>query len=189
MIREYGFSLGLQMMTGLYGDTAEGGYQTARKLAALHPDSVRIYPTIIMRGTELGEKYLSGEFQTLSLEDSIILCARLLDFFEEKGIPVIRLGLHSSPELERDKLSGPWHPAFRELCESRRFLWKVREQLKEKSIPKGAVIIRVNPKTVSIAVGQKKENIMDLKELGYPAVFKPDHDITEKSFIIESSGR
>ncbi len=185
MIQKSGFSLGLQMMTGLYGDTAQGGLQTAEKLAALHPDSVRIYPTIIMRGTQLGEKYLSGEFQTLNLEDSIVLCAELLDFFEEKGIPVIRLGLHSSPELERDMLSGPWHPAFRELCESRRFLWKVRTQLREKAVPKGDVVIRVNPKTVSIAVGQKKANINDLKKLGYHAVLKPDHTITEKGFIIE----
>ncbi len=185
MVQDSGFSLGLQMMTGLYGDTVEGSYQTAERLASLHPDSMRIYPTIIMRGTQLGEKFLSGEFRTLGLEDSIVLCAELLDFFEEKGIPVIRLGLHSSPELERDMLSGPWHPAFRELCESRRFLWKVRKQLLEQAVPAGGVVIRVNPKTVSIAVGQKKENISDLKNFGYHVILKPDDTIKEKGFIIE----
>jgi Histone acetyltransferase len=184
LIRSYSFTLGLQMMTGLYGDTVEGAVLTAERLAALSPENVRIYPTIIMSGTELGKKYLAGEYRTLSLEETVTLCAKLLDFFEERGIAVIRLGLHSSPELERDLLSGPWHPAFRELCESRRMLWKITEYLEKNHIPKGNITIQVNPKSVSAAVGQKKCNPAALRELGYQARILSNADVKGKDFLL-----
>lgn len=187
-IQSYSFTLGLQMMTGLYGDTAEGSMQTARKLAALHPDNVRVYPTIIMRDTELGERYLRGEYRTLSLDETVALCARLLDYFEEQGIPVIRLGLHDSPELKRDMLAGPWHPAFRELCESARILRKIMDYLKENHVPKGDLIIKVNPKAISKALGQKKSNLHALNELGYPTRMVQDSGVGENRFTIEKLG-
>jgi len=184
-IQSVGFSLGLQMMTGLYGDTAAGSYQTAQKCAALSPDTMRIYPTIIMRGTELGEKYQKGEYETLSLDESVSLCAKLLDFFDERGIPVIRLGLHSSPELERDMLSGPWHPAFRELCESYRMLAKISNYITQNHTPKGLITVKVNPKAVSKAIGQKKCNLTALLALGYQARIVPDSTVLENCFTIE----
>ncbi len=57
LIRERGFRLGLQMMTGLYGDSAAGAKKTAEALASLLPACVRIYPTLVLRGTELGSRY------------------------------------------------------------------------------------------------------------------------------------
>ncbi len=185
LIKLYGFTLGLQMMTGLYGDTAAGGFQTAEKLAALNPENIRIYPTIIMRGTELGDQYLRGEFNTLNLDETVELCAGLLDFFEERGIAVIRLGLHSSPELERDMLSGPWHPAFRELCESSRMLHKMIDVLIRNNIPKGTITVKVNPRTVSKATGQKKSNLNALCDLGYQVRIMPDSSVLENCFTIE----
>lgn len=184
-IRKYGFSLGLQMMTGLFGDTVQGAVETAHKLAALSPETVRIYPTIIMRGTELGQKYLAGEFQTLSLDETVSLCAGLLDFFESRSISVIRLGLHSSLELERDMLSGPWHPAFRELCESRRMLQKMTASLEKDDISQGHIIVGVNPKSLSAAIGQHKSNLITLKELGYDAKFVQDESVRINDFILK----
>lgn len=185
LIHSKGFTLGLQMMTGLYGDTAEGAVKTAEKLAALKPENVRIYPTIILRSTELGDRYLKGEYKTLGLNETVDLCAGLLDFFESKGITVIRLGLHASPQLERDMLSGPWHPAFGELCESRRFLNKIVQYINLNGIHKKSITIKVNPKDVSIAIGQKKTNIKKLAASGYDVKVKPDCEVKQKSFIIE----
>ena len=62
LIKEYGFSLGLQMMTGLYGSSDEKDRETARRLARLSPETVRIYPTVVMRGTELYGLYSRGEY-------------------------------------------------------------------------------------------------------------------------------
>lgn len=182
-IRAQGFSLGLQMMTGLYGDTPAGAEYTARRLAALEPDTVRIYPTIVMRGTELEEKYRSGVYCPMDLEDAVGLCSHLLAFFESRGIRVIRLGLHSTPELERGRVAGPWHPAFRELCESRRMFLCLMETLKNNQIPKGTIEIKVNPKMQSKMIGQKRANLDRLRERGYSArvtvdAALPEHTVT-----------
>lgn len=184
LIRAGGFSLGLQMMTGLYGDTADGARKTAECLTALRPDCVRIYPAIVLRGTALGGLFLNGEYRPPELEETVDLCADLLDFFESRSIPVIRLGLHASPELERDRLAGPWHPAFRELCESRRMLRRMTALLSSDGTPKGEISVRVNPRSVSAAVGQKKCNLRALATLGYRAAVEPDGSVPRGQFLI-----
>lgn len=61
-IREMGFELGLQMMTGLPGDTPAGAENTLCQLLSLEPDTMRIYPTIVLEGTLLAKQYLSGTY-------------------------------------------------------------------------------------------------------------------------------
>ena len=113
LIKQYGFSLGLQMMTGLYGDDNVGARYTARQLAALRPDTVRIYPTVVLEGTELAEKMRTGDYRPQGYEDAAKLCAQLLRFFEQKRINVIKLGLHASDGVVGNMVGGAYHPAFR----------------------------------------------------------------------------
>ena len=61
LIKEYGIELGLQMMTGLPGDTFEKSIEMSKKIASLCPKNVRIYPTLVMEGTHLMEMYKKGE--------------------------------------------------------------------------------------------------------------------------------
>ncbi len=166
LIKEYGISLGLQMMTGLYGSSREKDIYTAREIIALSPDTVRIYPTITIRNTALGRLYQSGEYIPDTLSESVDLCAFLLRSFMQNNIEVIRLGLHYSEELERDMLSDNYHPAFRELCESRLFYDMFLEEAKAKGIT-GDVQVTVSPRSVSKFIGQKRKNISSLAELGY----------------------
>ena len=60
LIKAYGFEFGVQMMTGLYGDTKQKSIETAEKLIALSPDTARIYPTVVLEGTELERLYRLG---------------------------------------------------------------------------------------------------------------------------------
>ena len=109
----------------------------------------------------------------MNLEESVGLCARLLDFFEEKEIPVIRLGLHDGADLREGCVAGPWHPAFRELCESRRYFEKISRQLE--SFPAGsAFLLRVHPAAVSQLIGQKKQNLLAWKTRGYSVTVRQD---------------
>lgn len=55
LIRQSGIELGLQMMTGLYRDTPERCLYTADEFIKLYPKTVRIYPTVILKNTRLGE--------------------------------------------------------------------------------------------------------------------------------------
>lgn len=160
-IRAAGFSLVLQMMTGLHKDTDAGAVYTAEQLAACGPDAVRIYPAVTLRNTRLAALYAAGEYRPPSLEEAVALCARLLMFFRGRHIPVIRLGLHS---IEKDTyVAGPWHPAFRELCESRLYLQAARTQL----CKQGSYALYVHPAAVSKMVGQGRANIAFLQQIGY----------------------
>lgn len=161
LIRAYGMELGLQMMTGLYGDTHEGAWYTARRLAELQPQTVRIYPTVVLEGTELGRLYKAGEYVTDTTEQAVELCAGLIEFFEQRDIRVIRVGLHASEDVERSYLAGAYHPAFRELCQARIYLRKMLAALESDSNVTG---FAVHPAELSKALGQKKSNLITLRE-------------------------
>ncbi len=184
LIKERGFSLGLQMMTGLPDDNEDGAWETARQLAALHPDFVRIYPTLVMAHTPLAEWYRCGEYQPQTTEEAIALCSGLLWYFEqEKTIPVIRLGLHSEEEMREHCLAGPFHPAFRERCESYRWVQRIQAALFERGCT--MVTIAVHPSQLSKVIGQKRENIDKFKAVGYTVTVTADPTLHEMDFRVE----
>jgi histone acetyltransferase (RNA polymerase elongator complex component) len=153
------------MMTGLPGDTDDGALETARRLASLEPDEVRVYPTLVMADTPLEKSYRRGEYVPQSLDDAVALCAKLLSFFEEeRGIPVIRLGLHAEEEMTRHCVAGPFHPAFRELCEGRLLFQKARRLLEGGG---RNVRLHVHPSCVSRMVGHRRENTENFIREGY----------------------
>lgn len=165
IIKRHGIELGLQMMTGLYHDTKKAVRYTADEFIKLAPKTVRIYPTVILKNTRLGERFERGEYTSFSFEETVDLCAELLKKFEENDIRVIRLGLHASPEVEREMLGGVYHPALREIVESRIVLGEITERLN--AFPKGDYTIFTDKKNISRTVGQKRENVLRLSALGY----------------------
>lgn len=185
LIRSYGFSLGLQMMIGLYKSTPEKDIETAHRLASLMPDTVRIYPTVIMRGTHLNDLYASGEYVPYDMSTAIDICAELITFFESKGIAIIRLGLHDSDSLRSEMTGGLWHPAFKELCQSKIMLEKCKSMLADENIPQGKITLLVNPKDVSRMTGQKKSNILALADIGYNVTVKQSDSVCVNDIVIE----
>lgn len=176
LIKNSGFSLGLQMMTGLFGDTDEGAIKTAKQFIELKPDTVRIYPTIVLKNTRLATLFEQGVYKPQNLDSAVHLCAVLQEMFASANINVIRTGLHS---IDSDSyIAGPWHPAFSELCESRRFLIKILEICKVNKI----YDIYVNPTDISKFIGQKKSNLEALKLKGYNINFIQDKEIERNSF-------
>ncbi len=172
LIKQNGFELGLQMMTGLYGSADEDSVMTAQKFISLSPDTVRIYPTVVLPGTMLAELYASGEYKVPSLDESVELCSHLLEMFEQAEINVIRLGLHAQQDVCDGYLAGGYHPALRELCEGEIYFRKIRAALEGKE--KGSYEITVSSSEISKAVGQKKKNVIRLSDLGYVCKVKGD---------------
>ncbi len=179
LIKSFGFELGVQMMTGLYGDTDEKAVETAKKLISLSPDTVRIYPTVVLKNTELEKLYESGKYKAQTLEEAVSLCAVLLKLFTENGIKVIRLGLHSGGNVEEGFVAGAYHPAFREKCESRLYRENIETLLKENKPNPGLVKILVASRYLSQAKGQKKENIVYFKNKGYNIEIKTDDTVEQ----------
>ncbi len=189
LIRENGFSLGLQMMTGLYRSSAETDRQTAEALADLKPDTMRIYPTVVLKDTELETLYRKGVYQPPDLTASVELCAGLLLFFEQKNISVIRLGLHDSESLRRNQAAGAFHPAFRELCESEILYRSTLSVLRQNGIESGEVRLAVNPCSVSRFVGQKRRNLERLHRDGIFPLLSQDTRLSKYEVAYAGDGK
>ena len=163
-IKAAGFQLILQMMTGLPGATDETDVETARRLIALGPDGVRIYPTVIVKDTALYESFRAGTYREHTVEDAVRVCAKIVPLFEAAGIPVIRLGLNPTEELSGGAAAGgAYHPALGELVKSRILLEKARSLLRGIE-PGSRVTIAVGKGKTSQMTGQKRENLRRLTE-------------------------
>ena len=152
------------MMTGLPGSDDARDIQTARSIAALHPDGVRIYPTVILRDTPLCDLWQAGKYREHTVEDAVRVCARILPIFENAGIPVIRLGLNPSDELSGGAaVGGAYHPALGELVRSR--LWRDKAEAILSGVEPGAdVVLGVSANRISVMTGQHRANLSYLQE-------------------------
>lgn len=173
------------MMTGLYGSDFEKDLATARSFIALRPDTVRIYPTVVMKQTALEKYYLEGRYQPYTLEESVALCANLIQMFEAERIPIIRLGLHYSDSLMQNGYTENYHPAFREMCESKLFYDSFLEKSKKYESKRLTVVI--HPKSLSKFYGQKKSNFGRLSALGYEITVRFDDTLEKYELRIEVS--
>lgn len=193
LIRDYGFELGLQMMVGLYQSNLNDELDTMKKIIKIHPDTVRIYPVVVLKGTKLGELYESGEYKLIPFDTIVELCGKMLVEFDINGIEVIKCGLHASDGVEGDMAAGYYHPAFRELCES----WIYRNGMEyiigdiyqvktanmgfiEKKInllKRKSYTFAVNPSCISKALGHKRSNVEYFKKMGIDIKVVGDKEI------------
>lgn len=182
LIRDRGFELGLQMMTGLYGSDEQTDRETAMQLADLKPDTIRVYPTIVVERTALANLWKAGSYRPQTLEEAVKLGAWLLDLFETRyKIPVIRMGLHAQDSLQENMLAGPYHPAFRELCEGRLLYDRIRKQAGKP----GTYVVRISPKSVSKITGHGAQTIEKLQRLGYNVNINQDAGLAGLDIIVE----
>jgi len=123
LIKSNNYQLGIQIMTGLPGDTIQSFMHTVSKVISLKPDFVRIYPTLVLQGTLLEKMYYEGQYQPWTLIETINNIAEVLPIFYKADIPIIRLGLQQTEDLQQTGaiIAGPYHPNIRQLIESKYF--------------------------------------------------------------------
>jgi len=182
MIREAGFSLGLQMMIGLPGDTEEKSLNTAKKIFELGASETRIYPVIVIKGTSLEKLFLEGKYIPLELEEAIRVTKNIVRIFDESNVKIIRIGLHPSEGLlnRNDYIAGPFHPSFRELVMTSAWTDRFRDLFNEK--PGETIEIRVNPADLHPAIGYYGKNRKLLEKHFRTVKFRTDPEIKEKTF-------
>ena len=192
LIRFYGFILGHQMMVGMPDSTELDEMKTARDLIKLKPKIVRIYPVLVIKGTELAREYSKGEYVPLTVEQAVQRCKEITYMFRKKKINVIRIGLQNTDEItspEEDGsevLAGPFHPAFRQLVEGAMWYDSIAEKIKKINAKVKRVQIEVNPQNVNDVIGHKKVNIQKLKDFyDLDVDIKPNDDIEVGNFNIE----
>ncbi len=166
LLKQRGLETGVQIMTGLPGDDGGPSRQTARILAGLAPDFVRIYPTVVISGSELADWYKNGRYKPAPLEDAVCLTADIYRIFQQHHIPVIRMGLQPTEELNNGAtvLAGPYHPAFGHLVLSRLYLEKIIDVIDADVKTAGELTLAVHPKEISRFRGLRNSNIQYLKK-------------------------
>ena len=171
LIRRYGFVLGHQMMIGLPESTKIDELNTAKDLAKLKPKIVRLYPVLVIKGTELEKEYQNGEYEPIPLLQAVERCKELYYFFTNKKIAVIRMGLQNTDIISDPKnaksevVAGPYHEAFGQLVEDSIWYDAILEKIKKFNVKVKSIEIKVNPENINNVVGHKKENIEKLKDL------------------------
>ncbi len=178
IITSNGVTLGLQMMTGLPGDSEEKCLYTANRFKELGAEETRIYPTVVLKGTYLAEMYKNGMYIPQTTEEAVDICAKLYRFFKDNNIKILRMGLADSIELKENYIAGAYHPALGEMIISR----DIRNIIEKNSVGKNVINVFANRKYVSKVTGNKKCNTEYFKEKGINLVITEDNRV--ETYII-----
>jgi histone acetyltransferase (RNA polymerase elongator complex component) len=164
-LKAAGYRIGAQLMVGLPGDSRARSLASGEAIARLGPDFVRIYPTLVLRGSRLALTYRRGRYAPWSLARAVATVKDLYLLFQAHGIPVIRMGLQAAAELEdgRAVLAGPYHPAFGHLVLSEIFLDRASACLARAFAAGEAVRLRVHPRSAARLRGHKNRNLQTLR--------------------------
>lgn len=122
LIQEYGFELGIQLMIGLPEDSPAKCLYSARETVKIKPSMARLYPTVVLNGTELKRMYLMGTYRPLSTDEAVAITKEMYKILADAGINIIRVGLKSTDLITSSGHGGEtvghtYHPAFRQLVE------------------------------------------------------------------------
>lgn len=158
MIVNSGFRLGLQMMTGLPGDTFEKTINTAENIVKCGASETRIYPALVIKDTAMETLYHQGKYTPLSLEEAVVRCAEVFRIFERNNITLLRMGLHPSEGLidKTSLVAGPSHVSFKELVLSE--LWKHEFKRITENVSGENIQITVAEDQVKHAIGYSSSN-------------------------------
>jgi histone acetyltransferase (RNA polymerase elongator complex component) len=164
-LHKEGFEVGVQLMVGLPGDNPDKFIVSVEAVIKLRPDFVRLYPTLVIKGTQLEQWFRKGLYSPLSLEQAIDLAKEALKRFQQAHIPVIRIGLQPTPSLPGNIVAGPYHPAFRQLVESVLLYEQAVDLLTQLNHGGGiSPTFLVSPRNISTFYGQRRYNIQRLQE-------------------------
>ena len=182
LLKANGFETGVQMMIGLPGDSDRTVLLSGEAIAALTPDFVRIYPTVVLAGSDLEKWYRSGRYTPLSLDRAVALTKDLWTIFNQAGIRVVRMGLPATDELQNGtSLAGPFHPAFGHLVYEALIFDTIVNSYK-KAESNDVVDIHVHPRNFSKVTGLNSGNRERLATYYTP---NPVHLIPDKTVPID----
>ncbi len=191
LLKSRGFGVGVQLMVGLPGDTEAGSFSSAEKIAALGPHCIRIYPTVVLKGSLLEKWYIQGKYAPWSLDACIRHVKRLYLFFSQKGIRVIRMGLQASGTLkpEQHLVAGPFHPAFGQLVQSEIFLDTVVSFLEKKGAVTDPLTLRLHPNHRPKMAGHANRNLGFLKKRFHlhTVSILPDPSLSKECLFIQDA--
>lgn len=179
MIHSAGFHLGLQMMIGLPHDTYERSRQTVDDIISLGADNTRIYPTLVIKGTQLAKLFELGRYTPLDLDTAVAWAKDFYLRFESAGLTILRVGLHASEELTHEKslLAGPYHKSFKELMMTK--IWAEILNKELNGICNKEIRLEVNPSQINFVWGYAGQNKKIFEEKGLTVKLQGDSSLSK----------
>lgn len=188
-IKQYGFTLGHQIMPGLPGDDYKKDIITVNKVIDIKPDICRIYPSLVIKNTPMEEMYQNGSYKPYSLDKAVNISKELFGRLQAENIKVIRIGLQPTEEINTGKelVAGPFHPAFRELV-----MGSIYRDMIGKNIPanySGQIVLEINSKEISKLYANKKYFFNKLEDDFKKCTFKVmQNNSIDRSHLIINLG-
>ena len=183
-LRQLKVQIGLQLMPGLPGSDRKEALDSLKQALHLNPDFLRIYPTVVIKGSRLEQDYRNGSFRPLDLESAVDLCADMLIQCYAADMPVIRLGLQTDDVTSPEAIvAGPYHQAFGQLVRSRLWLRLILNVLPGHP----ANVIMVHPADYSDVVGQSRVNMVTLNQRFPELVVRGMNDVPRGSLLINKT--
>lgn len=186
LIKQYGFTLGHQIMLGLPGDDFDKDISTADQIIKMKPSIARIYPSLVVKNTPMEKMYAQKLYQPYSLEEAIYISKIIYSMFVANDINVIRIGLQPTEEINygKDLIAGPFHPAFRELVEGSIYCDIIGEYVN--SFDYGEIELYINSKDISKLYANKKKFFNDMKRqfISKNILIRQDYSVSRNNFML-----
>jgi elongator complex protein 3 len=118
ILRDSGLKVGYHMMPGLPGNTREKDLEDLRRIFSdedFRPDYLKIYPTLVIEGTELYAEWLAGRYRALGNDEAVDLLVEAHKNFP-KWVRVARIQRDVPAHIIRD---GVTKSNLREIVDAR----------------------------------------------------------------------
>lgn len=151
LIKRSGLKVSIQVGVGLPESTKIDELNTAKELARLRPNLVRIYPMVVVKNTALEEEFNKGEFEPLTLNQAIERCKEMIYAFNRKRIHNINIVRQNelNENEETEIVAGAYHEAFAQLVTDALWYDSIVDKIKKFNVKVKKVNIEVNPKELT----------------------------------------
>ena len=167
IIKRSRLGVSLQVGIGLPDSTKIDELNTARELAKLRPNAVRIYPMVVVKNTVLEDEFKAGKYEPLTLNQAIERCKDVIYEFNRKHVK--KISIVKQNELNESEgteiIAGPYHEEFGQLVTDSIWYDSIVEKIKNCNVKVRKVKIEVNPKELPNIIGYENENAEKLREL------------------------
>lgn len=187
-LTDEGFSVALQVMVGLPGETMGHAVETARRIVDLMPSYVRIYPLAVIEDTPLYDLYMNGGFMPVGLEEALSRALVIYLNALGAGIPVVKMGLTDNEIIAGKIVAGCHHSSFGFLVKSETFYRAIAKQLKASFPENSDIEVRLNSRDIPHLVGHKRKNMERFRGRGYDVSWQTA-DIPEGYFAITGGSK
>jgi len=146
LLRAGGFKIHGHFMPNLYGSTVQKDIQMYKEIFEspnLRPDELKIYPTSVIKDTELYEKYLKGEYKTYSREELQYLISELILLTPEYCRLTRIIRDIPSTEIEAGNKTTNLRQISEEIAQKKGEDKNIRaREIKDQTIDSGAVFLK-----------------------------------------------